>query len=138
MTIGQTSPTSEVDRFAGVIDAQARRIADLERRQSGRTTPWVPVAFLSSHQNFGAGRQPVQYRKQGDMVQIRGCFKTGAPGTPVFVLPVGFRPPAALSFPVVSNNAFGVMSIVDTTGSVNLDTGSTLGTWINYEFSLKA
>jgi len=137
MTLGQNAPTSEVERFTQRIADLTSRLEDLERRQSGRTTPWVNVTFQGAHVNFGGNTQPVQYRKQGDMVQIRGCFKTGAVGSTVFTLPVGFRPPHLLGFDVVSNNAFGRMSIVETTGAVTLDVGSTAFTWINYEFSIK-
>jgi len=64
------------------------------------TTAWVAPALLNSWENFllgpGWNLTPVQYRKVGDMVHIRGtCF--GVEGD-IFQLPVGFRPPAVISF----------------------------------------
>jgi hypothetical protein len=36
----------------------------------------------------------MQYRKVGDMVELRGVIRGGTAGTVAFTLPAGFRPPA--------------------------------------------
>ncbi len=134
--IGESAPTTELNRFADMLSELARRVADAER-SIGRATPWTAVTFVNAHVNYGAGFQTVQYRKQGDMVQVRGLFRTGAVGSTVFTLPVGFRPPASLGFVVDSNSAFGRIN-VDPSGQVVLAAGSTASTWTNFSFSVKA
>ena len=61
-------------------------------------TAWTAVTFLNSWVNYGAPQQIAQYRKKGDLVQVRGQIKGGASGTRAFTLPVGFRPPANQSY----------------------------------------
>ena len=56
-------------------------------------TAWTNVTFQNSWANMG-GYQAVQYRKVGDMVQMRGMMGSGTMGQTAFTLPVGFRPPA--------------------------------------------
>lgn len=132
--IGPDAPTTEAGRFARTLAGFERRIADVER-SFGRASGWTAVTFENSHANYGPPFQTVQMRKVGDDVQIRGLFKTGGVGTTVFTLPVGFRPPANLIFPAVSNNALGRIGVNATTGAVTLDVGSTAFTSINVRFS---
>lgn len=54
---------------------------------------WTPVTFQGTWANQTGGSQPVQYRKLGDMVQLRGQMAAGSMSSPAFTLPVGFRPP---------------------------------------------
>jgi hypothetical protein len=67
----------------------------------GSPTSWTPVtAFLNGWSNYGGVYQVAQYRKVGDVVHLRGLIKNApgvaSPGTPAFVLPTGYRPPANL------------------------------------------
>ncbi len=67
-----------------------------------RLGPWTAVpASAANWGNFGGAFQTVQYRKVGDMVQLRGeAGSTGAnaANSVVTTLPVGFRPPATLQW----------------------------------------
>lgn len=56
------------------------------------TSAWTAPTLGSSWVNFGAPYQVAQYRKLGDMVQIRGIVKSGTLAA-IFTLPAGFRPP---------------------------------------------
>jgi hypothetical protein len=63
---------------------------------------WTGVTFLSGWGNLGSGYQACQYRLVGDQVQLRGvATATSTPGTSIFTLPVGFRPPAI--YPAITN-----------------------------------
>lgn len=55
-------------------------------------SPWTNAALVNGWSNF-PGYQSAQYRKRGDMVDMRGVIQSGASSTVAFVLPVGFRPP---------------------------------------------
>lgn len=62
--------------------------------------PWTAASpFTNSYTNL-AGGQPLQYRKVGDEVFIRGAIKPGTVGASCFTLPAGFRPPNNMTFPV--------------------------------------
>jgi len=86
------------------------------------TNSWVPWSS-------GAWGAP-QYRKVGDVVQLRGMAASGTLTVPMFTLPVGFRPPGPFvsSFAVVTADIFGQVRI-DTAGQVNVMNGST--TWVS-------
>lgn len=66
------------------------------------TSGWTDVTFTNGWVNYGGAAQTVQYRKLGDRVEIRGAAKNGTPGTQIFQLPEGFRPPAELTLIEVS------------------------------------
>lgn len=57
---------------------------------------WTSPTLLNSWANI-AGWQAAQYRKVGDMVQIRFSIENGTDFV-LFNLPVGFRPPVNISF----------------------------------------
>jgi hypothetical protein len=59
---------------------------------SAVVTAWTRPTLLNSWVDYDAA-QPVQYRKVGDEVQIRGFMNGGAATTAAFFLPAGFRPP---------------------------------------------
>lgn len=61
-------------------------------------TAWTGVTFQNGWANFGGSEQNVQYRKNGDVVEMRGVMKNGSLGAPAFTLPAGFRPPSDLGF----------------------------------------
>lgn len=84
-------------------------------------TAWTMATLLTgwTHQ----ANESVEYRKVGDVVQIRGrCNNAGATGgfLSLFTLPVGFRPPKNLMIYMSQVQSFwkpGV-GIIDTLGAV--------------------
>ena len=82
--------------FEGNLDPATRR-AIFDLRRVITPTAWTAVTFENSWVDFGAGsRQVCQYRKVGDMVQLRETMKSGTLAATAFTLPVGFRPPDTL------------------------------------------
>ncbi len=81
---------------------------------------WTPVTFQNNWVNIDTSRT-AQYRKVGDIVEVRGCVKGGtvAAGTPIFVLPAGFLPTRNQEFVNVASG--GVCDvIVETPGRVSV------------------
>lgn len=97
-------------------------------------TAWTQATLQNgwAHQ---AG-QVVQYRKVGDMVQIRGRMDGGTSGfVAYFLLPVGFRPPYLMqsAIAVVKGGAWNSDAIqILTNGEV---TGASAGI-VTYSFAL--
>jgi hypothetical protein len=57
-------------------------------------TAWVAPALLNGWTQQGGGYTKIGYRKIGDIVYLRGNVASGGTtGSPVFILPVEFRPP---------------------------------------------
>ncbi len=90
VTNGDTThaPTSDA-----VFDAIAAATAGVPV-----VTAWIAVSFSNSWVDYGSGYQVAQYRKNGDVVELRGLIKNGTLGSSAFTLPVGFRPPATIEF----------------------------------------
>lgn len=91
---------------------------------------WVAPTLAGSWLNFNSGYAPVGYIKDSfGIVHLRGLAVSGANGSTIFILPVGFRPPYTQVVPAVINSAFGsititaagVVSPVGATGGVYLD-----------------
>lgn len=99
------------------------------------STAWTAVTFTNSWVDFGSGHQAVQYRKVGDMVQVRGLMKTGTINTVAFTLPSGFRPPATLLYACVSNDLFGELQVTSA-GTVTPAAGSNVHFSVNVQFSV--
>lgn len=95
---------------------------------------WTAVTFTNAWVDFGAPANVVQYRKLGDIVYLRGGMKTGTINTAAFTFPAGFRPPATLGFPTVSNGLFGWMA-VDSAGVFTPIVGSNVLFYVNCQFS---
>jgi hypothetical protein len=88
-------------------------------------TAWTaPAAFTNGWVQFGSTYQNVQYRKVGDMVQIRGACKGGTVSSAIFTLPAGFRPPADLQFGNSSSSTPGTFLITAATGVVSQGQGN--------------
>lgn len=55
-------------------------------------TPWVTVTLLNGYTHFDGPSAPVQYRRLGGVVYLRGLLSGGnAAGLDAFILPPGFR-----------------------------------------------
>lgn len=63
--------------------------------------PWTAVTFQNSWVNSPSS-QNVQYRKRGDIIDLRGRMRTGTIGAAAFTLPVGFRPLQLAELPTAS------------------------------------
>jgi hypothetical protein len=87
-----------------------------------QVTPWTNVTFQNGWANGVAGTQNAQYRRFGDMIQLRGYVAMGTNSTTIFTLPVGFRPPGSLDIPANNwnspNTSYGRI-YVNTDGTVN-------------------
>jgi len=55
---------------------------------------WAEPTLLNSWANQGGGRLTVAYRRQANVVRLRGSLFGGASASAAFVLPEGFRPTA--------------------------------------------
>ncbi|CAB4216899.1 Pectate lyase superfamily protein [uncultured Caudovirales phage] len=92
---------------------------------------WTPVfggvGFLNSWVNIGAGgySDAAFYKDSAGVVHLQGTIKSGTIGASAFLLPVGYRPPASVLVPVVSNGVLGTCTIL-ANGNVGASTGSNL------------
>jgi hypothetical protein len=93
---------------------------------------WINVTFQNAWVNFGGTWQTVQYRRIGDLVYLRGVAKSGTvgAGTPVFTLPVGYRPIVQQTRMIVSNSLFGRVNI-PVSGGCAVVTGSNLSVFFD-------
>lgn len=83
---------------------------------------WVTVTYEHGWVEHSSTWGPVQYRKMGGFVVMRGLAKDGTIGSSMFTLPVGFRPTQGHVVPCVTNNLFGRID-VETDGTVTCVTG---------------
>lgn len=91
------------------------------------TTPtaWTPATLQNGWVNTGGSWPVAAYRKIGDNVQLRGMVQSGAVGTVIFTLPVGFRPIGSMQVPVVTGGGtYGVITLA-ADGTVTASVGNT-------------
>ncbi len=88
----------------------------------GGDSGWIDVSGGVGFQNgWFQSLQDVAYRKQGNVVRIRGGVTGGTAGSTVFTLPAGFRPSQNYTTALYNATAGGVgYCIVATTGAVSL------------------
>jgi hypothetical protein len=93
------------------------------------TTPWTGVTFQGGWYQYPDPQfAPVQYRKIGDIVFLRGLTAGGTPTLPIFTLPAGFRSPYTLHVAFASNAA-AVYGHVKNNGEVTPSGGATA--WVD-------
>lgn len=102
---------------------------------TGQITAWTGVTFVNSWVNY-VGNQACQYRKIGDIVEVRGLTSSGTltGSAACFTLPSGFRPLTQQIFACTSNSVFGFFK-VDTNGDVVPLAGSNVWFAVNCSFS---
>lgn len=132
--------TGPIDELAAILADLRSRTQTLEviahrHRFDLDPTAWTAPALLNGWADLGGIWQVVQYRRVGDVVEIRGVIAGGTIGLAAFVLPVGFRPPAALVFATDSNLAFGQFSIA-ANGTVTPNVGAAAYVGIQASFSV--
>lgn len=134
------NPPIDIGPFLNVPAPGSAVKSDWPQQITNYVTPtlWTTMALVGSWGNFGGTCQVAQYRKIGDRVFLRGCIKGGAIGTAFFTMPAGFRPPGSvgdLAFAVVSNQLFGVLSVISTSGALIPSAGSNGSFFINCDYS---
>lgn len=138
----QRAATGPIDELAGVLVDMRTRIQTLEviahrHRFDLDPTTWTAPVLLNGWVNVGAPSQVAQYRRVGDIVSIRGVITAGGIGLNAFVLPVGFRPPADLTFSCSANGAFGSLTVT-AAGAVTPAAGAAVAFSMVASFSVTA
>jgi len=82
------------------VNANTTDVAALKTATA--VTPWTNLTLLNGWTNVG-GFGTAQYRKVGDMVQLRGLVTGGAISAVIGNLSVGFRPIVQLTVPFAQN-----------------------------------
>ena len=103
----------------------------------GLATAWTAATFQNGWINYPAA-QPAQYRKLGDMVQVRGMIKSGTYAQTALNLPVGFRPPNDMQFPLKEYGAGAGVFVVFPSGDLAIFEAGVSGVSINCQFSVTA
>jgi hypothetical protein len=106
--------------------------------RAARATAWTAVTFTNGWTDFGGGYQAMQYRKVGDVVELRGMIGSGTPGASAFTLPTGFRPPANIRFAAISTGVTLGYWEIGTAGTVLHQSGAVGDVVINFSFSTTA
>jgi len=132
MTATLPSNLATGDLIAEVwMDAVAACLAELQ--PAALPTAWTAPTLLNSWVVWGAGSfQIPQYRKIGDMVQMRGSVKGGTIPSVILTLPVGHRPPNNILVPIVAASTAAYV-VVGSDGTVNFPS---VGGWTNSNVSL--
>ncbi len=84
-------------------------------------TAWTNLTFQNGWSNYSGSFQSAQYRKVGDVVEMRGVVKGTTWGTAICTLPAGFRPPASL----LLNGIFNSFNTAWNTGAASAGTAHT-------------
>lgn len=132
------------DLFYVVASGFSRKITleNLLAIMSGSGITWIVPTMVNNWVNQSAPEQPIQYRKVGNRVHIRGAIQNGTAQT-IFTLPTGYRPQYRVCITCcihdqTSSPDFGHLE-VGTDGVVRLDHPGSLNNhkaWINISFAL--
>jgi len=102
--------------------------------------PWIGVSYSNGWADT-ASYQGVEYRRVGDVVQVRGRMGTGDSTDIAFTLPTGYRPPASFSVQSVNSNSTPGVALLNVSSGgtvVPYFGGATVAIACNFRFSLTA
>jgi len=80
-------------------------------------TAWTALTLTNSWTNVG-GWGTAQYRKVGDMVQLRGVVTGGIANSSVATLPTGYRPVDQITIPYAANGTGANYMSITPTGTI--------------------
>jgi hypothetical protein len=101
-----------------ITDAVNLNVTDIAALKTATAvTAWTNLVLTNGWTNVGGWGIP-QYRKVGDMVQLRGLVSGGAANSSLTTLPVGFRPPDQMTLPYAVNGTGANYLSIQPTGSV--------------------
>lgn len=130
-----TTPANPSDAFTGgkvsvktKLRPRSVVVSALARRTSSAYTPGTQVFPTLSNSWVALGgtyEAPGYYQAADGRVHLFGVATGGTPSSTsaMFTLPVGMRPAKAVTFPAVSNNAFGRLT-VNAQGAVIAEVGA--------------
>jgi len=113
---GRLNTTPQLDNHPSDHNAISQALTDLVAQLNA--VPWNNAALVNSWVAFSAGNPALQYRKVGDMVQLRGLLKGGANGATITTLPTGYRPPQQLLAPSISGDGVACRLTFETSGII--------------------
>lgn len=91
---------------------------------------WTDCGLQNGWGNYGGSHATAQFTKTtANIVVLKGLVKTGAAGTVVCTLPVGYRPDKRLMFQALSDSATTTRVDIDSNGDVIANSGYT--NWVN-------
>lgn len=82
-------------------------------------------AFQNSWVNFGSTRATAAFRKEGNLVRVKGLVKNGGGSSAIFTLPLGYRPPTDWFGVGIANGPAAAELQVGTNGVVQWSAGGT-------------
>jgi hypothetical protein len=86
---------------------------------------WKVPTLLNSWVDYGAGRPPAGYRREGDWVYLRGAVKDGTTAAHrIMTLPVGYRPPYDY-VQIINSGGVAAQLLIQADGDVFAVGGST-------------
>lgn len=102
------------------------------------TFEWINVtSFQNGWVNFGGVYVPARYCKLNGIVHLQGQVKSGVIGSPMFVLPSGYRPSARLYLPCLNQSA-GARLDIEANGNVIIMNGAAAPTDAGFNLSFPA
>jgi len=124
--VAPTVPTgglllSQISVAAGATTVVTANITDM--RKGLWSDAWYTPTLLNSWTTYSS-KTPKYRQDLVGRVRLKGAVAGGTLNTTAFTLPAGYRPLETQYMPVVSNGAFGYITI-DTSGNVKCVAGST-------------
>jgi hypothetical protein len=124
LTADKTNATQMVDDHAPEHNELATAFNALQGSIAAFTGPWRPLPLAAGFLNYHTAWPEAQYRRVGDVIQLRGLVKrtTFTTGT-VATLPVGYRPPYAIltqAWMVWNSSRAGIRMTLGTTGVLTI------------------
>lgn len=111
--------TNEVNRLTPIADTNATDITALKAATA--VTAWANLTLQNGWTNY-AGYGTARYRKVGDIVYLMGGAQSGAVGSVVCTIPVGFRSPQTFQIPQATWAGVGVIT-VGNDGTIGMTSG---------------
>lgn len=137
-----TSTTRPTDPYRGELIFETdtnsfvvRDTSDTWKTLASPDSGWLAPTLLNGWVVYDATYgNAAMYRKVGGIVYLRGLIKSGTvtAGTPIFVLPVGFRPGIWLVIASSSNNAYTNVE-VKPDGNVLVGGPTPSATWLSLD-----
>lgn len=103
------------------------KLAKVLQERVTQDSGWKSVSFENSWKNTGGEFFAASYRKQGNVVRLRGTIEGGLSGKACFTLPAGFRPTGS-TFSAAGQGAGSPANLTITSAGVVTPTATAIST----------